>query len=208
MRNVFLDTNVLIDYFGSRNGFPEAATIVTLAQRQKIRLYVSSLSFATAGYILSAHHKRSHAEFMNLFDRFTTLCHVTTVDADTVSHAIHSDFHDFEDAFNMILRSQHSAMLSLRATSRISRHRNSLFTNRTSFSLPSLAGDFYKLRITSFRPPRSASSESIGRLLFRKPPAGIFRFPSCVQCQISRVLFYPRPRMSGKQEKQCFRGLG
>lgn len=98
MKSVFLDTNVLIDYFGSRKGFPEAAAIVTLAQRQKIRLCVSSLSFATASYILNAHHKHSHAEIMKLFERFTALCHVTTVDEDTVKHAVHSDFHDFEDA--------------------------------------------------------------------------------------------------------------
>ena len=130
MRNVFLDTNVLIDYFGSRNGFPEAATIVTLAQRQKIRLYVSSLSFATAGYILSAHHKRSHAEIMNLFDRFTTLCHVTTVDADTVSHAIHSDFHDFEDAL------QHDSALTAQCDVIVTRNKPDFATSKLTVYEP------------------------------------------------------------------------
>lgn len=98
MKSVFLDTNVLIDCFGSRTGYPEAATIVTLAQHRKIHLCVSSLSFATASYILSAHHKRSHAEIMDMFARFTAICNVTTVDGETVDEAIHSDFHDFEDA--------------------------------------------------------------------------------------------------------------
>ena len=107
MKSVFLDTNVLIDYFGSRAGYPEAATIVTLAQRRKIQLCVSSLSFATASYILSAHHKRTHAEIMKMFAQFTTLCHVTTIDGETVDEAIHSDFHDFEDALQ-----HHSAFMA------------------------------------------------------------------------------------------------
>lgn len=124
MKRVFLDTNVLIDYLGSRKGFPEAAAIVTLAQRQKIHLYVSSLSFATTGYILNAHHKRSHAEIMHLFERVTALCHITTVDEETVKHAIHSDFHDFEDAL------QHDSALTAGCDVIVTRNKPDFITSK------------------------------------------------------------------------------
>ena len=58
MKNVFLDTNIFIDFLAHRGEFYEpAALIVSLSIQNKIHLQVSSLSFATASYILSQHHK-------------------------------------------------------------------------------------------------------------------------------------------------------
>ena len=54
MKQVFLDTNVIIDYLGNRTGFyDDAAIIMSLAINQKIKLYAAAISFATASYILS-----------------------------------------------------------------------------------------------------------------------------------------------------------
>lgn len=52
MKQVFLDTNVIIDYLGNRTGFyDDAAIIMSLAINQKIELYAAAISFATASYI-------------------------------------------------------------------------------------------------------------------------------------------------------------
>ena len=97
-KKVFLDTNVLIDYFGSRNDYASASTIISLAQKGYYTLLVSSLSFATASYILNAHHKKTNAEIVALFASFVTKCNVTPIDSVVIDNAIASNFDDFEDA--------------------------------------------------------------------------------------------------------------
>lgn len=45
MKQVFLDTNVIIDYLGNRTGFyDDAAIIMSLAINQKIKLYAAAIS--------------------------------------------------------------------------------------------------------------------------------------------------------------------
>lgn len=61
MKKVFLDTNVLIDYLARRRQyFQPAAEIVQLGMEHKYELLVSALSFATASFIMEAHHKLSN----------------------------------------------------------------------------------------------------------------------------------------------------
>ena len=59
MRKVFIDTNVLIDFLGERDPFyTAAARIVSCSDRKEIELMVSSLSYATASYILMRYNPR------------------------------------------------------------------------------------------------------------------------------------------------------
>jgi predicted nucleic acid-binding protein len=99
MIKVFLDTNILIDYLSRREPFfVPAALLLQLGKRKKCQLMVSSLSFATASFILQAHYKMTHEAVVTLFAKLVEFCHITTVDAQTVQDAIASDFKDFEDA--------------------------------------------------------------------------------------------------------------
>lgn len=98
MKKVFIDTNVLIDYFATRRDYEAASTIVTMAKDEKYKLLVSSLSFATASYIMNAHHKKTNAEIVALFADFVKMCNVTPVDSLIIDNAIASGFPDFEDA--------------------------------------------------------------------------------------------------------------
>ena len=51
---LFLDTNVVIDLLGEREPFYEsAAKIATLADRGKIQIYVSALTYSTVYYLLA-----------------------------------------------------------------------------------------------------------------------------------------------------------
>lgn len=62
MTRVFLDTNVLVDYFAQRDGFfDDAARIVSLAINKKIKLYVASMSFATTSYLMAKHYHNDSA---------------------------------------------------------------------------------------------------------------------------------------------------
>ncbi|MBP5421311.1 MAG: PIN domain-containing protein [Paludibacteraceae bacterium] len=97
-KNLFLDTNVLIDFFASRSDCVAASTIISMAQKGYYRLLVSSLSFATASYIMSAHHKKTNEEIVAMFAKFVEICNVTPVDSLVIDEAIASGFSDFEDA--------------------------------------------------------------------------------------------------------------
>lgn len=97
MRKVFIDTNVLIDFLGEREPFyAAAARIVSQADRGEIELMVSSLSYATASYILMRYNPRELV--MGKMKKFTPLCTVTNVGAEEVTQSLHSVFSDFEDA--------------------------------------------------------------------------------------------------------------
>ena len=97
MIQVFLDTNVIIDYLGNRTGFyDDAAVIMSLAINQKIELHAAVMSFATASYILSK--KNNNDSIKTLIADFCKICRVVSTDEECVNYATLSDFEDFEDA--------------------------------------------------------------------------------------------------------------
>lgn len=97
MRKAFIDTNVLIDFLGERDPFYDAAArIVSRADRKEIELMASSLSYATASYILLRYNP--HELVMEKLKKFTPLCTVTNVGAEEVNLSLCSAFSDFEDA--------------------------------------------------------------------------------------------------------------
>lgn len=118
MKRIFIDTNVFIDFIAHRREFYEpAAILVSLARNKKINLLVSSLSFATASYILQSHHRHSHEQVVCEFEDFITLCHITSVSHDTITQAISSVFVDIEDAI------QHYSALSADADYIVTRNK-------------------------------------------------------------------------------------
>lgn len=97
MKKVFIDTNILIDFLGEREPFYDAAArIVSRADRKEIELLVSSLSYATASYILMRYNPQEMV--MNKMKKFTPLCTVTGVGMEEVNESLYSAFLDFEDA--------------------------------------------------------------------------------------------------------------
>ena len=87
MKQVFLDTNVIIDYLGNRTGFyDDAAIIMSLAINQKIELYAAAISFATASYILSKNNDNNRIK--TLIADFCNICKVVATDEECVSYAI------------------------------------------------------------------------------------------------------------------------
>ena len=97
MTQVFLDTNVIIDYLGNRTGFyDDAAIIMSLAINQKIELNAAAMSFATASYILSKNNNNDRIK--TLIADFCKICRVVSTDEECVNYATLSDFEDFEDA--------------------------------------------------------------------------------------------------------------
>lgn len=97
MESVFIDTDICLDLLTERKPFYDpAAQLFSLADRKKLALYVSSLSFSNIHYILRQEY--SGTESRRILSRFKSLVGVLTVDDKTIELALQSTFKDFEDA--------------------------------------------------------------------------------------------------------------
>jgi predicted nucleic acid-binding protein len=92
-----MDTNVMLDFLADRKPFSDAAAqLFTAASQLKIRIHVSSLSYANLYYIMrqSLSHKQTCKHLSELAD----LTIIEPVGAETIHAALRSPFNDTEDA--------------------------------------------------------------------------------------------------------------
>ncbi|HRZ41551.1 MAG TPA: PIN domain-containing protein [Bacteroidales bacterium] len=94
---VFLDTNVVLDLLGERISFyASIARIASLADRSKVQLVTSAISFPTLYYLLSKYESpRVALEKLRKFRLLTDIAELTDLILDK---ALNSTFTDFEDA--------------------------------------------------------------------------------------------------------------
>jgi predicted nucleic acid-binding protein len=97
MKNLFLDTNIILDLLSNRMPFyTEAAKLFSLADKKKVKLSISSLCIADAHYILS--RENPEMEVRNILRTFKVLVNVLPLDDKITDLALNSEFRDFEDA--------------------------------------------------------------------------------------------------------------
>ncbi len=97
MKNIFLDTNIVLDLLAHRMPFyTEAAKLFSLADKKKIKLSISALCLADSNYILSKQHPEMEAR--KVLRKFKVLVSVLPLDDKISELALNSDFKDFEDA--------------------------------------------------------------------------------------------------------------
>ncbi len=104
---MFVDTDVCIDLLSGRQPFNTTAEILfSLADTRKIKIYVSSLSFANIDYVLRSQYSTNHSR--QIVGKFKTLVQVLPVDSKTIDLALVSDFNDFEDAIQYSCAVEHN----------------------------------------------------------------------------------------------------
>ena len=97
MEHVFVDTNIVIDLLQKRENFyQEAQELFTKADRKKLKLYISALTFANTYYILSKYYSSSEAK--KILSKFKVLVEVLPTTDKIIDLSLASDFNDFEDA--------------------------------------------------------------------------------------------------------------
>lgn len=97
MINVFLDTNVLIDFFADRKPFSiEAAKLFNYSLKNKIKPYISAVSYNNIYYILR--QSCSHNETIKMLAELYEWTEIIDVSKDIIRKSIKSEFKDFEDA--------------------------------------------------------------------------------------------------------------
>lgn len=100
MKKLYLDTNVVLDYLLDRQPLSVAAEeLLQAAELGRAQLFVSSLTYTTAHYIVSkAVGKLAATQALrSLFHLVKTV----PVDAHTVGQALQANLPDFEDAVQL-----------------------------------------------------------------------------------------------------------
>lgn len=93
---IFLDTNIIIDFYDiDRGHYMPSSIVFDLAVKGKIKLAVCSLSFITAFFLLRKKYDKEtlYKSMESLF----ALCQVTEVDAKIIESALSCEGLDFED---------------------------------------------------------------------------------------------------------------
>ena len=97
MKQIFIDTNVIIDFLADRQPFSDyAAMIFQLAKDGKIGVHISAISFNNTYYILRK--VTSHKNVLKLLSEIEEYCGVQETNRTIIKKAMKSDFKDFEDA--------------------------------------------------------------------------------------------------------------
>ena len=106
MKNIFLDTNIVIDFLADRKPFSLfAAKLFNFSILGKVKIYVSAVSYNNIYYILRQSH--SNVETVKLLDELSEMTEIADVTKSIVKKSLKSDFKDFEDAI------QYNCALSL-----------------------------------------------------------------------------------------------
>jgi len=98
MKNkLFLDTNVVIDLLGEREPYYEsAARIATIADRGKIQLIVSALTYSTVYYLLSIFEDKEVVK--EKIRKFKVIAETSDLTDKIIDKGLSSKFSDFEDS--------------------------------------------------------------------------------------------------------------
>jgi predicted nucleic acid-binding protein len=97
MTDLFIDTDVIIDFLIDRKPHSrEAAIIFTLIEQKKLKGYASSLTFSNLYYVLRKFE--SHNKVISKLDCLSKILSILKVDEQTIKNALASGFSDFEDS--------------------------------------------------------------------------------------------------------------
>jgi predicted nucleic acid-binding protein len=97
MKSIFLDTNVLIDFFADRKPFSiDAARLFDYSLKKKITIYISAVSYTNIYYIIR--QSLSHAETIKMLTEISEWTNVIDLTKEIINKSLTSEFKDFEDA--------------------------------------------------------------------------------------------------------------
>ncbi|WP_396177375.1 PIN domain-containing protein [Flavobacterium sp.] len=97
MKNVLIDTDVILDFFLDREPFSEnAAAILSMCEKNEIAGFVTPVIISNVYYILSQENKQE--KVLDKLKNLLLIIDVLVIDKTTILVALNSHFKDFEDA--------------------------------------------------------------------------------------------------------------
>ena len=108
MKKLFVDTNIVLDLLAKRLPFYiSAALLFSLADKKKVKLSVSALTFANTNYVLSK--LKTSEEAQEILRRFRLLVEVVPLTSKIIDLALNNTrFKDFEDSLQYYSASESS----------------------------------------------------------------------------------------------------
>jgi len=109
MRNVFVDTNILIDLLVDRPPFSKfAIEIFNLAEKKQVKLFTSSHSYATTHYLLKKYI--GEKELRELLYSLLDFIDLISIDISIIKKSLLSNHKGFEDAIQIFAANSISNM--------------------------------------------------------------------------------------------------
>lgn len=100
MKNVFVDTNIIIDLLADRRPFSKfAIEIFDLAAKNKVQLFTSSHSIATTHYLLKKYIREK--ELREVIYSLLDYIDVISIDLSIIKKSLLSNHKDLEDAIQI-----------------------------------------------------------------------------------------------------------
>ena len=100
-KNVFIDTNILVDVFANRKPFVEnSLKIYNLCIKRKIKLFTSSNTITTIHYILKKTISEDKARVA--IEHIVEYAEIIPVDITIIRKSLKSNHKDFEDAMQIV----------------------------------------------------------------------------------------------------------
>ena len=97
MKQVFMDTNIVIDFLANRQPFAmDAARLFDLAVNGKVRIFIAAVSYNNIYYILR--QSMSGSATLKLLEELAGMTEITDVAAAVIRQSLKTDFKDYEDA--------------------------------------------------------------------------------------------------------------
>lgn len=94
---LFFDTNIMLDLLGEREPFYiSSAKLATLADKRKIEIVVSALSYATVSYFLTKFEGLEKTK--GKLRKFKVISKICELDEVIIEKGLNSEFSDFEDS--------------------------------------------------------------------------------------------------------------
>lgn len=116
MKNLFLDTNIIIDVLADRKPFSKAAAkIFDYAEKGKINLFISALSYTNIYYIIRK--QCSHKEMLITLRNLEAITETIDLTRQIISKSLTADFKDFEDSVQY-----HTALSNKKITAIVTRN--------------------------------------------------------------------------------------
>ena len=98
MKKIFIDTNIALDLLFERPKFFNLAKAVfTMANRERIMLYFSALSFGTVTYFLEQKFNKEQTKYK--LKEFAKIVKILPFDKRIIEKALYSNFKDIEDGY-------------------------------------------------------------------------------------------------------------
>lgn len=97
MKNILIDTDVILDFFFDREPFSEAAAkVLSLCESREIKGFITSVIISNVYYLLR--QNATHEKVIEKITQLITITEVLSTDKNVILKALNSNFRDFEDA--------------------------------------------------------------------------------------------------------------